>query len=138
MPCGGIYPVEDTGICWRCRKPGADHFVEEWDAYIHETCIIPFLHTDEGEIVVDHKHHIQIDMFVLQEEGGELMDPNETLKELRELIDSLRPLLESDDDSLDTGDVGEDLIELIDKFENLDGWLSNGGFAPTEWSKNRG
>ncbi len=60
MPCGGIYPM--TGLendrCWQCGKTGCDHFVEEWDAGIHGTCIEEFLKTPEGEIVLSHKHEV--------------------------------------------------------------------------------
>lgn len=43
------------------------------------------------------------------------MDPNATLAQIRECID------EAD---------GPRAIEL---FEALDGWLSSGGFLPTDW-----
>lgn len=73
MPCGGIYPIEASTAsaypCWACNKRGADHFVEEWDAFIHKDCIREFLKNEEGQVVVQHKHLIQIGEEVLQEEG---------------------------------------------------------------------
>lgn len=73
MPCGGVYPAKLTQpnpyTCWACNKKGVDHFVEEWDGYIHGTCVREFLKGEEGQVVVRHKHHIQIGDEVLQEEG---------------------------------------------------------------------
>ncbi len=136
MPCGGIFPVSDGAHypCWHCNELGSDHFVEEWDAFIHAGCIIPFLHSEEGEIVLAHKHYIQIDMFVLQEEDGELMDPNETLKEIRELVKELGEVGCADSVS---GPALNQVQELVNKIENLDGWISNGGFLPAEWDNGR-
>lgn len=90
MPCGGIWPHGDIAAegetpktpypCWACDTRGADHWLEEWDAFIHGTCVREFLKTKEGQIVVRHKHHIQIGDEVLQEEGqlneALLVDPN--------------------------------------------------------------
>jgi hypothetical protein len=84
MPCGGIYPVErapndcpvaEADRCWYCGKtePKADHFVEEWDCYIHGVCVAPFLETDEGKIVLGHKHVVVVEIDgerkMLHEEG---------------------------------------------------------------------
>lgn len=127
MPCGGIYPVSDGAHypCWQCNEKGSDHFVEEWDAFLHEACIIPFLHTAEGEIVLAHRHYIQVGMLVLQEEDGELMDPNVTLNQIRELVRQLSGPAVDGRDALTT--------QLLDKVENLDGWISHGGFLPADW-----
>lgn len=135
MPCGGIYPISDANPdwwCFYCGKTGCDHFCEEWDCGLHEACVIPFLHTDEGEVVLDHKHHIQIGMFVLQEEDGDLMDPTQVLADIRKLIVGLQPLRE-ETNTLDAGDIGDDVVELMDKFENLDDWLKLGGYIPKDW-----
>ncbi len=51
------------------------------------------------------------------------MDPNETLKELRELIDLV---LRGDDTSV---------FEAATKFEDLDEWISKGGFLPEAWNR---
>jgi hypothetical protein len=84
MPCGGIWPASvenQTGgraqnlLCWHCNKPKVDHCLEEFDSYIHGSCVHMFLRTEEGQIVVEHKHHIQVDGTVLQREG----ELNETL-----------------------------------------------------------
>jgi hypothetical protein len=61
MPCGGIRPVSDNGICWQCQKDGAKHFCEEWDTFIHGVCVPEFLLTDEGKVVIDHGHLVIID-----------------------------------------------------------------------------
>jgi len=74
MPCGGIYPVKGTWVeklkrderkpeqrCWVCQQPGAMHFCDEWDCYIHARCAIPFLQSDEGKIVIGHRHTVILD-----------------------------------------------------------------------------
>lgn len=71
MPCGGIFPightegvddVEHGGKCWTCGKsePVPDLFVVEWDAYLHRACLGKFLASEEGQIVLDHKHAIVV------------------------------------------------------------------------------
>lgn len=81
MPCGGVYPVRAPGVaddkptdgqydCFFCNKtdPTPDHFVDEWDAFLHADCVIPFLtSTEEGKIVIKHRHEIYI---VFPNEGG--------------------------------------------------------------------
>ena len=80
MPCGGIFPMEPvvsthpegqtcSCCCWTCSKhfPPPDHFLIEWDAFIHGKCVEAFLKTDEGKIVLDHKHAV----IVLGEDGIE-------------------------------------------------------------------
>lgn len=51
------------------------------------------------------------------------MDPNETLRRLRELCE--QPV------SLDACE------EIQQHFEALDGWLSTGGFMPAAWTEHR-
>jgi len=71
MPCGGIYPVKrvpgdcpdpSADRCFYCSKaePQVDHFVEEWDAYIHGPCVKPFLKTEEGKTVLNHGHSVRV------------------------------------------------------------------------------
>lgn len=71
MPCGGIYPVKrepgdcpnaEWDRCYYCLKndPQPDHFVEEWDAYIHGKCVEAFMKTEEGQIIKDHGHEVVI------------------------------------------------------------------------------
>jgi len=73
MPCGGIYPIKlitqkDCGAQTRCFQctglPDfeADHqyFCDEWDCWIHAKCIHDFLRTAEGDIVLKHRHLINI------------------------------------------------------------------------------
>lgn len=74
MPCGGIYPggpipPPKTGYdfpCWVCRKSGAQHFCDEWDTPIHARCVPTFLQTEEGRVVIKHKHTVYLD-FSLEE-----------------------------------------------------------------------
>lgn len=72
MPCGGIYPVGTPGgipfgesgrerQCFYCHKSGADYFCEEWDCSLHRACILPFLATEEGGVVLAHGHQIIIE-----------------------------------------------------------------------------
>lgn len=72
MPCGGIWPADvgEDERCWHCNRRGADHWLEEWDSFLHKACIRAFLVTDEGQVVVRHKHLIQIGDEVLQEEDS--------------------------------------------------------------------
>jgi hypothetical protein len=69
MPCGGIYPVHGSWVekqgwsgpitrCWVCNKTGSDHFCDEWDTGLHYACIPRFLSSDEGQIVIAHKHNV--------------------------------------------------------------------------------
>jgi len=66
MPCGGVYfggplyPDIWTGECIFCGQKDADHFVDEWDAFIHAGCVIPWLRTEEGRLVLEHLHTIII------------------------------------------------------------------------------
>lgn len=73
MPCGGIYPCSDPLVvncaCWECGKPNCDHYAEEWDTGIHKDCILRFLSGEEGQVIVRHKHLIQIGDEILQDEG---------------------------------------------------------------------
>jgi hypothetical protein len=68
MPCGGIYPVENAFSsaveqCWQCSKPILPtedaSFCEEWDTFLHDRCIDAFLKSEEGEIVLLHKHEVE-------------------------------------------------------------------------------
>jgi hypothetical protein len=55
------------------------------------------------------------------------MDPNKVLQEIRQLV------ARADEHELTT-DESDYLTEL---FENLDEWLSHGGFLPNDWNKER-
>jgi hypothetical protein len=77
MPCGGITPTKNSFVrdvvnepqkCYFCGKPGACHFVEEWDAFIHARCVPAFLQTDEGKVIIDHGHEVYIN-FELEKLG---------------------------------------------------------------------
>ena len=62
MPCGGIdrYTDVEPGPCFLCDKEGADHYCAEWDCMLHAHCIVPFLDTEEGKIVIAHGHCVVI------------------------------------------------------------------------------
>lgn len=55
------------------------------------------------------------------------MDPNETLRRLRKLINT--PTTEAT--------AVAALMEMTDLFGSLDEWISRGGFLPTDWSANQ-
>jgi hypothetical protein len=57
------------------------------------------------------------------------MDPNETLRQLRDLMVKL----ETGWDHFSEDDVDE----LVEKWKALDEWLSSGGFHPREWKRTR-
>lgn len=57
------------------------------------------------------------------------MDPNTTLAIIRENVQVL--------DSHDYH-IGHPVADLLDAVENLDVWLSRGGFLPTAWSHPEG
>jgi hypothetical protein len=61
------------------------------------------------------------------------MDPNQALLNARDAARDLRS-------HIDRGNASPaDLVEeLVEAFEALDGWISGGGFLPSDWSKNRG
>ena len=65
-PCGGItnsvlgmYEPKG-GPCFTCGEQVTEHglFVEEWDAIIHRDCLGEFLCSEEGKVVMAHKHQI--------------------------------------------------------------------------------
>lgn len=66
------------------------------------------------------------------------MDPNETLTRMRDAMAALRTALEEDGpddvDELVGGDPIEDAaVDLLDAVEDLDEWLTKGGFVPDAW-----
>lgn len=61
------------------------------------------------------------------------MDPTETLKRIRGLVSMLTELRM--DASCD--DVAEDGEELASAVNELDEWLSRGGFLPRQWAEGR-
>jgi len=88
MPCGGIYPItpdHDFGKmhgtslndnCFYCGKgiePVDLMFCDEWDCYLHRHCVILFLETEEGQVVVNHGHQV-----VLYWENQENQNANNT------------------------------------------------------------
>jgi len=64
------YVAVDDNKCCLCRKPGALHFVEEWDDFIHARCVPDYLHTDDGRCIIEHGHDVYLD-FSLEKTGEE-------------------------------------------------------------------
>ncbi len=58
------------------------------------------------------------------------MDPNATLEHIREIVDTINS------GELDHVEMSEAATDLASMFEDLDTWLSDGGFKPAEWSGN--
>jgi hypothetical protein len=81
MPCGGIFPIKGSWVeameekaphpakCWQCNKPGCDHWCEEWDTAIHGGCVEAFLKTEEGLLVLSHRHPV-----IVVKPDGEVVD----------------------------------------------------------------
>ena len=55
-----VTPRKDRD-CFACGKGYAEHWLEEWDAYIHAGCVPKFLQTEEGAILIAHGHTILVD-----------------------------------------------------------------------------
>lgn len=59
------------------------------------------------------------------------MDPDENLKEQRELLTDITDILDQDDQ--------DELLEKVDRLTELargmDEWLSRGGFLPKAWER---
>lgn len=60
------------------------------------------------------------------------MDPNETLYDIRQLV--TRIIDAEMDDETDTVSFRADAVELANKFDSLDDWLSQSGFRPDDWT----
>jgi hypothetical protein len=54
------------------------------------------------------------------------MDPNETLRRLRDLSQTIIGADENE---------SEDALALAELVQAMDGWLKRGGFLPTEWNR---
>lgn len=57
---------------------------------------------------------------------GEAMDPNETIRRIRVIVDRM-DIEGSIDPSLQS--------MLVDLWRGLDGWLSKGNFLPSDWKR---
>lgn len=55
------------------------------------------------------------------------MDPNETLRRIRELVNR---------SEMQFFTIAEE-AELRELWQSLDAWLTKGGFLPEDWSKDR-
>lgn len=61
------------------------------------------------------------------------MDPDEALRQLRASIAAYRQVVFRGDTNRYDIQALADVV--VSNFENLDGWLSNGGFIPNEWKQ---
>ena len=62
------------------------------------------------------------------------MDPNTRLAELRELVTMVAL---SGGDMERTEPYPQAALELAEKFEELDEWITKGGFLPAAWQQGR-
>lgn len=58
------------------------------------------------------------------------MDPDEALAQLRALCAEYNQAVESD------GTRPTLALGIVDEFQALDDWLTNGGFLPADWTPN--
>lgn len=58
------------------------------------------------------------------------MDPNKTLIQLRNLSDQINKM---DFDSVNSSTVDSIASEMSELFQELDSWITKGGFLPTDW-----
>lgn len=97
MPCGGIVDVlaerpeaerEWHDNCCHCNqyldKDGAwpNLYVEEWDGFmVHKSCLVAWLQTEEGEILIHHNHAIYFECTEWIKEGQPWPDNWKTILE---------------------------------------------------------
>ena len=64
------------------------------------------------------------------------MDPNQTLKELRQLAVEILTLLNSTpaEDEVDSSKLAPMADEMATKFQALDSWIKGRGFLPKGWN----
>lgn len=62
------------------------------------------------------------------------MDPDEALKEIREIIERADNIIEKGN-TLD--DIVDEFSRLVDLVDGLDGWMVRGGALPKPWMVNR-
>lgn len=63
------------------------------------------------------------------------MDPAATLDQIRAYC---RALLDDESPDYNPDNLGQDAIGLAEAVQNLDRWLSQGGFTPQQWATLRG
>ena len=63
------------------------------------------------------------------------MDPEELLKELRELSAKIISKEIDNEPNEDFTELSVRAIEFAEKFEALDKWIMSGGFIPKEWKE---
>lgn len=64
------------------------------------------------------------------------MDPNETLRQIRDLVDHIRQLSDTETEDVDTV-LALNGVALASYVRALDEWLSRGGFLPQPWIEGR-
>src|SRR4051812_9674625 len=76
-----------------------------------------------------------------------MMDPNETLREIRAIQDRMDVRNEERNKAEEAGTMryeaydeaqADDRELLCDAYEALDGWVTEGGFLPDEWATRKG
>jgi len=69
MPCGGIHPIKGSWCeayvnpkipCIHCGKGKCDLFCMEWDGPLHSACVEDFLKTEDGKVILAHKHEVVV------------------------------------------------------------------------------
>jgi len=65
------------------------------------------------------------------------MDPDVALEELRVAMQRVKEVFANYENSSVDPLVGA-AKDLLDRSENLDEWMTKGGFLPSAWNKNRG
>lgn len=58
------------------------------------------------------------------------MDPTKALAELRAAIYAAQKLING-------RPIDAEFVAVMDQFDDLDQWLSKGGFLPEQWARNR-
>lgn len=64
------------------------------------------------------------------------MDPNTTLAELRKAVASALEIGYQAQLKESVAQLNTRLMQMAQAFDNLDGWLSRGGFPPEAWQSN--
>lgn len=59
------------------------------------------------------------------------MDPDYTLEEIRQ---ALRDMGEPDRGAVWFKENSNNILKVIEGFDSLDNWLSNGGYLPVDWT----
>lgn len=66
-------------------------------------------------------------------EMEEQMDPNIALMHIRNIVADIRAAEKAEAEAEDIADLAHDLADVVD---DLDRWISKGGFRPDDWNDN--